>query len=59
MLSKLNLTTVRKSPANKVVVELLCFLIVWILDTANIVFLFQFELKMAVQAAQTKRKFLK
>ena len=55
----MNLTTVRKSPGNKVVVELLRFLIVSILDTANIVFLFQFELKMAVQAAQTKRKFLK
>ena len=54
----MNLTTVRKSPGNEVVIELLRFPIVSILDTANIVLLFQFKLKMAVQAAQTKRKFL-
>ena len=58
-LSKLNLTTVRNSTANKVVVGLLSFLIVRILDTINMVLLFfQFELKMVVQAAPTKRKFL-
>ena len=58
-LSKLNLTTVRKSLANKVVVGLLSFLIVWILDTVNMVLLFfQFKLKRDVQAAR-KRKFVK
>ena len=49
----------RKSPANEVVVGLLSFLIVivWIPDTANMVLLFfQFELKMAVHAARTKKK---
>ena len=47
----------RKSPANEVVVRLLSFLIVWISDTVNMVLLFfQFELKMAVQAAHTKKK---
>ena len=58
-LSKLNLTTVRNSTVNEVVVGLLSFLIVRILDTINMVLLFfQFELKMAVHAAPTKRKFL-
>ena len=53
----MNLTTVRKSPANKVVVELLSFFIVWILDTVNMVLLFfQFEHKMAAHAALTKEK---
>ena len=37
--SKLNLTGVRKSPTNKVVVGLLSFLIVWILDTNNMALL--------------------
>ena len=37
--SKLNLTTVRKSPANEVVVGLLSFLIAWILGTVNMVLL--------------------
>ena len=55
--SKLNLTTVRKSTVNEVVVGLLSFLIVWILDTGNMLLLFfQFELKMAVQFARTKKK---
>ena len=54
--SKLNLTTVRKSRANEVV-GLLSFFIYWILDTLNMVLLFfQFELKMAVRAARTKKK---
>ena len=35
----------------------LSFLIVWILDTVNMVlFFFQFELKMALHAALTKKK---
>ena len=56
----LNQTKVRNSPANEVVVGLLSFLIVRILDTIDMVVLFfQFEFKMAVQAARTKRKFLK
>ena len=59
-LSKLNLTMVRNSPANKVVVGLLSFLIVRILNIVNMILLFfQFELKMAAHAAHTKRKFLK
>ena len=57
-LSKLNLTTVRNSTVNEVVVGLLSFLIVRILDTINMVLFFQFELKVAVHAAPTKRKFL-
>ena len=56
----MNQTAVRNHPANEVVVGLLSFLIVGILDTVNIVLLFfQLELKMAVHAARTKRKFLK
>ena len=57
-LRKLNLPTVRKSPANEVVDRLLIFLIVWILHTVNMVFFFsfQFEIKMAVRAARTKKK---
>ena len=31
------------------------FVIVWILDTVNMVLSFQFELKMAVHAAHTKK----
>ena len=55
--SKLNLTTVRKSPENELVVR---FLIGWILKTENVVLLlFQFELKMAVHATSTKKKFCK
>ena len=58
-LSKLNQTTIRNSPVNEVVVELLSFLIVKILDTVNMVLLFfQLKLKMALHAARTKRKFL-
>ena len=49
-----------KGPMNKVkvvAVWLLSFLIVWILDTVNMVLLFfQFELKMAVHAACMKKK---
>ena len=56
-LSKLNQTSVRKSPANEVVAGLLRFLIVWNLDTVNMVLLFfQFELKIAVYAALTEKK---
>ena len=59
-LSKLNQTTVRNSHTNEVVVGLLSFLIVRILDILNMALLFfQFELKMAVHTARTKRKFLK
>ena len=48
---------VRKSPVNNVVVGLLSFLIVWILDTGNMVLLFfQFKLKMAAHFADTKKK---
>ena len=54
--SKLNLTTIRKGPANEVVVELLSFLVVWISDTVNMVLFFQFELKMTVSAPLTKEK---
>ena len=47
----------KKEPGNEVVLGLLSFLIVWILDTVTMVLLFfQFELKMAVQAALTKKK---
>ena len=53
--SKLNLTVVRNSPANELVVGLLRFLIVRILNTVSMVLFFQFELKMAVHAARTKR----
>ena len=35
---------------------LLSFLIVWVLDTVNMVLFFQFKLKMAVHAALTKKK---
>ena len=50
-------TTVRKCPTNEAVVGLLSFLIVWILDTINMVLLFfQFELKMVVYAALMKKK---
>ena len=57
MLSKLNQTTIRKSPSKEVLVGLLSFLIVWIPDTINIVLLFfQFELKMAVHTARMKKK---
>ena len=38
--SKLNLTMVKKSPSNEVVVGLLNFLIDWNLDTVNMVLLF-------------------
>ena len=44
---------------NEVVVGLLSFLIVWILDTVNMVLFFQFELKRAVHAALTKKKSMK
>ena len=44
--------------ANKVVVEL-SFLVDRILDTISVVLFFQFELKMAVHAALTKRKRMK
>ena len=54
-LSKLNLAMVKTSPANRFVVGLLSFVIVWILNTINVVF-FQFELKMAVHAVYTKKK---
>ena len=55
----MNLTTVRRSPANEVAVGLLSFLIVLILDTVNMVLLFfQFKLKMAIHAARTKEKHL-
>ena len=58
-LSKLNLTTLRNSPANEVVVGLLSFLIVRTLDTINMVLLFfQFKLKIAVHTACTTRKLL-
>ena len=54
---KLNLTTVRKNLVNEVVSWLLSFLIVWILDTVNMVLLFfQFELKMAVHIKITTEK---
>ena len=57
MLSKLNLTRVKKSPAKEAVVGLLSFLIVWISDAINMVLLFfQFELKMVVHAACMKGK---
>ena len=52
--SKLNLTTVRKSPVSDFVVGLISFPIAWILDTVNKVLLyyfFQFGFKMAVHAA--------
>ena len=55
--SKLKVTTVRKCPANEAIVGLLSFLIVWILDTINMVLLFfQFGLKMVVYAALMKKK---
>ena len=54
-LSKLNLTAVRNSPANELVAGILRFLIVRILNTVSMVLFFQFELKMAVHAARTKR----
>ena len=58
-LSKLNLTALRNSPANEVVVGLLSFLIVRTLDTINMVLLFfQFKLKIAVHTASTTRKLL-
>ena len=46
---------IKKGPASKAVVGL-NFLIVWILDTINMVLSFQFELKMAVHAALMKKK---
>ena len=47
---------IRESPAIEVVVGLLSFLIVWILDTINMVLLFfQFELKITVHAALMKK----
>ena len=54
-LSKLNRTVVGNNPANELVVGLLRFLIVRILNTVSMVLFFQFELKMAVHAARTKR----
>ena len=48
--------TVRRSPTNKVAVTLLNFLIVWTLDTVNIILFFQFELKITMHAARTKKK---
>ena len=45
-----------KSPVNEVVVGLLSFLIVWILDTVNMVLFFQLELKIAVHILLTKKK---
>ena len=58
--SKLNLTTVRKSPANEVVVALLSFLIVWILDTVNMVLLFfQFKLKWLYTLHARRKKSVK
>ena len=54
---KLNLTTVRKNLVNEVVTGLLNFLIVWILDTVNMVLLFfQVELKMDVHIKITTKK---
>ena len=48
---------VRKGPAKEVVIRLLSFLIVSISDTIIMVLLFfQFELKIAVYAALTKKK---
>ena len=50
---------IKKGHANKAVVGL-NVLIVWILDTINMVLLFfQFELKMAVHAALMKKKSVK
>ena len=47
---------IKNGPTNKAVVGL-NFLIVWILDTINMLLLFfQFELKMAVHAALMKKK---
>ena len=50
---------IKNGPTNKAVVGL-NFLIVWILDTINMLLLFfQFELKMAVHAALMKKKSVK
>ena len=49
---------IKRGPANKAVVRL-SFLIVWILDTINMALFFQFELKMAVDAALMKKKIVK
>ena len=46
----------KKCLANEVVLGLISFLIVWILDTVEMVWLFfQFEHKMAVYAVRTKK----
>ena len=55
---KLNLPTVRRSPANEVVDRLLIFLIVWILHTVNMVLFFFFSSKskwLYAQHAQRKK----
>ena len=52
----MNLTTVRMSPANVVLVGLLNFFVVWILVTVNTVLFFQFKLKMAVHVAWANKK---
>ena len=41
---------------NEALVGLLSFLIVWILDTINMILFFQVELKIEVDAALTKKK---
>ena len=45
----------KKEPLERVLIELLSFLIVWILDTINMVLFFQFGLKMAVHGVLTKK----